>query len=145
MKQDIELIEEVIELYEYHRDLSLKYSNILGILRGTPKDNPIKKDVKKPLIKFETTSDRNELLGIKPELGPAILWRTCANPDCNKSFETHRKDSKYCSKKCYQHCYLKTYKPPVKKTEPVFPADATPFSVPDPDEKKKRSKRSLQN
>jgi hypothetical protein len=48
MKAKDEIINEVLELYEFHKNESIKLASILGILRGTPDDNKIKPPVALP-------------------------------------------------------------------------------------------------
>jgi hypothetical protein len=102
MKAENEIIDEVLELYEFHKSESDKFGKILGILRGTPDDNKVKPPVPSQ-AESKTLPPPTELKASqsKPKkINAKIEYRECKDPRCKKKFVPIRKNQVYCSKEC---------------------------------------------
>jgi hypothetical protein len=101
MKTETDCINDILELYEFHKKESDKYSMILGILRGTPDDNKIKPPVPQPIEKQTSSPTGVKVSKQRPKMIKAkIEYRECKDPRCKKKFVPVRKNQVYCSEQC---------------------------------------------
>jgi hypothetical protein len=161
MKEQNKIINEILELYEFHKKESEKYSTILGILRGTPDDNKIKAPVALPAEKqtlppptgLKVSELKPKKMDVKPEN------RVCKDPRCKKKFVPFHKRQVYCSDECSNRgsVYLNYLKKKNKKDnedneqekEPAAPGldnkdKVMYFDTPDPEKKNNKKHKHLQ-
>lgn len=83
MKAENEIINEVLELYEFHKTESEKFGKVLGILRGTPDNNKI-------IIPTQLPKSKKQHRFVAEV-------RKCKHPKCKKEFVPMHKGQLYCS------------------------------------------------